>query len=86
LVARLYPGQGSEIMRYAMGLRLPGLVGDGRYIPNSIGNNGKYIFIKPGNAIFSKIEYYLVEWQMTIESIVKRAFGALEKIFDNYPK
>lgn len=32
------------------------------------------------------IEYYQVAWQMTNESTVKREFGALEKINDNYPK
>jgi len=33
-----------------------------------------------------EIEYYQVAWQMTDESTVKREFGALEKINDNYPK
>lgn len=33
-----------------------------------------------------EIEYYQVAWQMTNESTVKREFGALEKIKDNYPK
>ncbi len=32
------------------------------------------------------IEYYQVAWQMTNETTVKREFGALEKISDNYPK
>ncbi len=32
------------------------------------------------------IEYYQVAWQMTSESTVKREFGSLEKINDNYPK
>jgi len=33
-----------------------------------------------------EIDYYQVAWQMTDESTVKREFGALEKIDDNYPK
>jgi predicted AAA+ superfamily ATPase len=33
-----------------------------------------------------EIEYYQVAWQMSVESIVEREFGALEKINDNYPK
>ena len=33
-----------------------------------------------------EVEYYQVAWQMTNENTVKREFGALEKINDNYPK
>ena len=33
-----------------------------------------------------EIEYYQVAWQLTNEQTVKREFGALEKIDDNYPK
>ena len=32
------------------------------------------------------MEYYQVAWQMTDKSTVERAFGALEKVIDNYPK
>ena len=33
-----------------------------------------------------EIDYYQVAWKMTSESTIKREFGALEKIKDNYPK
>ncbi len=35
---------------------------------------------------FGEIEYYQVAWQMTGESTIKREFGSLERIKDNYPK
>ena len=33
-----------------------------------------------------EIEYYQVAWQMSSDGTVEREFGALEKIYDNYPK
>jgi len=33
-----------------------------------------------------EVEYYQVAWQMTNETTIKREFGALEKLKDNYPK
>ena len=36
--------------------------------------------------IKGEIEYYQVAWQMDNENTIRREFGALEKISDNYPK
>ncbi|MGB5033514.1 MAG: DUF4143 domain-containing protein, partial [Saprospiraceae bacterium] len=33
-----------------------------------------------------EIEYYQVAWQMTNETTIKREYGSLEKINDNFPK
>lgn len=35
---------------------------------------------------FGEVEYYQVAWQMSNELTVKREFGSLERIKDNYPK
>lgn len=35
---------------------------------------------------FGEVEYYQVAWQMSNELTVKREFGTLERIKDNYPK